>query len=44
MLKKLFRKRDYNFNFMRIRKIGFTIALAFVIWLNLISWYGQMVD
>lgn len=31
MLKKLFRKRDYNFDFMKIRKIGFTIALIMVI-------------
>ncbi len=31
MLKKLFRKRDYNFNFMKIRKIGFTISMALVI-------------
>ena len=31
MLKKLFRKRDYNFNFMKIRKFGFSIALCLVI-------------
>ena len=31
MLKKLFRKRDYNFDFMKIRKIGFSIAILFVL-------------
>ena len=31
MLKKLFRKRDYHFDFIKIRKIGFSIALALVI-------------
>lgn len=31
MLKKLFRKRDYNFDFMKIRKIGFSIAILLVL-------------
>lgn len=31
MLKKLFRKRDYNFDFMKIRKIGFSIAIMLVL-------------
>lgn len=31
MLKKLFRKRDYNFDFIKIRKIGFSVAIALVI-------------
>lgn len=31
MLKKLFRKRDYNFDFMKIRKIGFSIAILMVL-------------
>ena len=31
MLRKLFRKRDYNFDFMKIRKVGFSIAIALVI-------------
>lgn len=31
MLRKLFRKRDYNFDFMKIRKIGFGIAIALII-------------
>ena len=31
MLKKLFRKRDYNFDFMKIRKIGFSVAVALVL-------------
>mgnify|MGYP003288968656 CR=1 FL=1 len=31
MLKKLFRKRDYHFDFIKIRKIGFAISLALVI-------------
>ena len=31
MLRKLFRKRDYNFDFMKIRKIGFSIAIALVV-------------
>ena len=31
MLRKLFRKRDYNFDFMKIRMVGFSIALALII-------------
>lgn len=30
-MKKLFRKRNYNFDFMRIRKVGFTIAILLLI-------------
>lgn len=30
-MKKLFRKRNYNFDFMRIRKVGFTIAALLLI-------------
>lgn len=30
-MKKLFRKRHYNFDFMRIRKVGFTIAIILLI-------------
>lgn len=31
MLRKLFRKRDYNFDFMKIRKVGFSIAMLLVL-------------
>ena len=30
-MKKLFRKRNFNFNFLGIRKIGYAVALVFTV-------------